>query len=117
MGAGPARAVGVEGRWKRPLSLVVVLQGDPELAEIVGAAGPPGRLACRLHCGQQQAHEDSEDGDHHEEFDEREPPGVWQTGPSRSHIRTSPPRTARIVRTREHSGACPRFRAPLILLS
>ena len=52
--------------------VVVVMQGDAELLEVVGALDPAGGLAGLLHRRQQQGDEDADDGDHHQQFDECE---------------------------------------------
>jgi len=49
---------------------VVRHQGDPELAEVVGAPRPPATLANRLHGREKEGHQHRDDRDHHEEFDE-----------------------------------------------
>jgi hypothetical protein len=48
-----------------------VLQRDPQLLEIVLAGAPPRCLAGRLHGRQQEADERADDGDHHQELDQR----------------------------------------------
>ena len=57
---------------------LVIVERQRDLPEVIGATGPPGRLAGRLHRRQEQADERADDGDHHEEFDQREP--------GRSHV-------------------------------
>ena len=51
---------------------MVVVDGQADLLEVVDALRPPGRLAGRLHGGQQQGDQDRDDRDHHQELDERE---------------------------------------------
>jgi hypothetical protein len=46
---------------------------QPELLEVVGTAHPRRGLAHLLHGREQQADEDRDEGDHHQQFDEREP--------------------------------------------
>jgi hypothetical protein len=59
--------------WWQPLSGIVVgVHRQAQLLEVVSAAAPSPRLACRLHCGQKQPDEHADDGDHHKQFDERE---------------------------------------------
>ena len=58
---------------------MAIVDGDADLLEVVGAGHAVGRLAHFLHGGNQQADEHGDDGDHHEQFDQREttpiPPG------------------------------------------
>ena len=46
--------------------------GQGHLLEIILAARPPGRLSGGLHGRQEQPHQDADDGDYHQQFDERE---------------------------------------------
>ena len=46
--------------------------GQAELLEVVGALGATGRLAGRLHGGEEQRDQDGDDGDHDEQLDQRE---------------------------------------------
>ena len=48
---------------------LVIVDGEADLREIVGAARAAGRLAGRLHGRQQQGDEHANDGDHHEQLD------------------------------------------------
>ena len=48
------------------------MHGQADLLEVVGAADACGRLADLLDGGQQQADEDGDDGDHHQQLDQRE---------------------------------------------
>ena len=50
---------------------VVVVNRQPELPQLIAALHPPRRLARTLHRRQQQGHQDANDGNHHEQFDER----------------------------------------------
>jgi hypothetical protein len=50
----------------------MILEGEPELPEVVRATRSPGRLPARLHRWQQEPDEHRDDGDHSEQFDERE---------------------------------------------
>ena len=43
-----------------------------DLLEVVRALGPTGRLAGRLDGGQEQGDQDGDDGDHHQQLDQRE---------------------------------------------
>ena len=51
---------------------MVVLDGDADLLEVVGTLSPPGCLPGRLDRRQQQRDQDPNDGDDHEQFDQRE---------------------------------------------
>ena len=51
---------------------LVVVQGEADLLEVVDALGTPGRLARRLHGGQQQGDQHGDDRDDHQQFDQRE---------------------------------------------
>ena len=66
--------------------VVMVVQGQAELLEVVGALHPAGRLARRLHRGQQQRDQDADDRDHHQQLDQRKrrPPRVRAV----SHVRS-----------------------------
>jgi hypothetical protein len=46
--------------------------GQADLFQVVLAAHPGGRLADLLDGGQEQADQDGDDGDHHQQLDERE---------------------------------------------
>jgi hypothetical protein len=48
------------------------MKGEPLLTHIVGTRTPPGGFACRLHRREQQPHERANDGDHDQQFHERE---------------------------------------------
>jgi hypothetical protein len=54
------------------VDVVAGVGGQRDLLEVVHALGPAGRLADFLHRGQQQADEDGDDGDHHQQLDQRE---------------------------------------------
>ena len=64
---------------------MVVVDGQPELLEVVLAGGPGGRLADLLHRGQQQPDEHGDDGDDDQQFDQRE----RGPGPGTNHDTTS----------------------------
>ena len=60
----------------------VTMQRGAELLERIGAAGAASSLAGGLHGGQQQGHEPADDGDHDEQFDEREAASGRRGNPS-----------------------------------
>jgi hypothetical protein len=43
-----------------------------DLFDVVLAAHPPSSFSCSLHSGQQQANENSNNGDYHQQFDQGE---------------------------------------------
>jgi hypothetical protein len=51
---------------------MIVVQCQPNLLEVVDALGPPGRLARRLDCGQEQGDQHGDDRDHDEQLNQRE---------------------------------------------
>jgi len=53
------------------VGLVLTVERQPHLLEIIRALQPPARSPCRLHGRQEQGDEDANDGDHHQELDER----------------------------------------------
>src|SRR5262249_26194868 len=57
---------------KRLVRVVVVVAGEADLLEVVGALGAGGSGADLLDGGEQQADEDGDDGDHHQNLDQRE---------------------------------------------
>ena len=59
------------GRRKRLMRAVVVVHGQPELLEVVLALGLPGRLSGLLDGRQQEGHQDGDDGDDHQQLDQR----------------------------------------------
>ena len=54
------------------LLVVVIVQRQAELVEVVGALGPVGRLAHLLNRGEQQRDQHRDDGDDHQQLNERE---------------------------------------------
>src|SRR5262249_38155833 len=60
-------------RWDGLVDIGTAVNGQPHLLEVVLAGGPIGRLADLLHRRNQQRDQDGDDGDHHEQLDEREP--------------------------------------------
>ena len=54
------------------MRVVVVVQGQADLLEVVGALDAGGGLADLLHGGQQQADQDGDDGDDDQQLDQRE---------------------------------------------
>ena len=72
---GPRHAVLIPHVTARRIDLaglLVITDAEAQLLEIVGTAHPSPSLAGRLHCRQQQADERADDGDHDQQFDERE---------------------------------------------
>ncbi len=79
--AGPAQAIlfgrmvffdgGVGAQWKVASRGLMVLQGESDLLEIVGASGAAGGFASGLDGGQQQRDQDADDRDDDQELDER----------------------------------------------
>ena len=64
----------VEAPGREPaVGAVVVVEGQADLLQVVLAAQPGGGLADLLHGGQEQADEHRDDGDHHQQLDQREP--------------------------------------------
>src|SRR5262249_21718870 len=53
-------------------AVVVAVQGKADLLQVVLTLHSGGGLADLLHGGQQQADEDGDDGDHHQQLDQRE---------------------------------------------
>ena len=51
---------------------VVIVHRQSNLLQIVQALGPPRRFPRRLNGGQQQGDQDADDGDHHQQLDQRE---------------------------------------------
>jgi len=56
------------------VGVVVTVEGQADLLEVIAALHSIGRLAHLLHRGQQQADQHANDGNHHQQFDERERP-------------------------------------------
>src|SRR5580700_1788657 len=71
--------------------IVVLRQGH--LFEIVAALRSPCGFARRLDGGEQECDQDGDDGDHHQEFDEREPglSLVWHNRPLFGKSSMTPP--------------------------
>jgi hypothetical protein len=59
-------------RGERLVGIDEVVDGHPELLEVVHALIPPGRFPRLLHRRQQQRHEDGNNGDDNEQLDQRE---------------------------------------------
>ena len=62
--------VGHQAGWETLVCAVVVLHGQPELLEVVGALDAIGGLAHPLHGRNQQADEDGDDANDNQQFDE-----------------------------------------------
>ena len=58
--------------WQVPPSRVVVLKRQTDLLQMIQATGASRRFTCLLHGWQQQSHQDTNNGDHNQQFDERE---------------------------------------------
>jgi hypothetical protein len=71
------------------------VKGDAELLEVIRALQPPGRFPSRLNRGQQEGHENADDGNDNQQFDERESgpgdsaSGVALAGPWHAPIRVA----------------------------
>src|SRR5205807_788293 len=52
--------------------VVVTVQRQADLLEVVGALPACGRVAHLLHGGQKKTNQDPNDGDHHQQLDQRE---------------------------------------------
>ena len=59
-------------RGQGPVGALEVERGQAELLEVVHALRAAGRLACRLHGGQEQRDQDRDDRDHDQQFDQCE---------------------------------------------
>ena len=57
---------------KKPSVSWKLWDATDQLLQIVGALRPTGRFAACLHGRQQERDQDADDGDHHQEFDQRE---------------------------------------------
>jgi hypothetical protein len=66
-----AAAIDITG-GKGLVGVVVVVQRQPELLHVVVALGAARRFPRGLDRGKQESHQDPDDGNHHQEFDERE---------------------------------------------
>ena len=75
-------ALGITAGGKLPGRRVVVVQCQADLLQVVRALHASGRFADLLHGGKQQADQDRDDGDDHEQFDEREARAVWSLSES-----------------------------------
>src|SRR5262249_15443777 len=51
----------------------IIMYRKPQLLQVIDALGPPRRLARRLDGGQEQRDQDRDNGDHHQQLDQREP--------------------------------------------
>jgi hypothetical protein len=62
-----------DGYWKMLIDIVEIMRGETDLSEVVQALDPVGCLAHLLNCGQRQADQDDDDGNHHQQLDQGEP--------------------------------------------
>jgi hypothetical protein len=71
---------------------MVIVQGNPNLLEVVAACASPGSFAGGLHGRQQQADKHADDGDDNQKFDKRKPTAskVMRTAGSLNAIRDGP---------------------------
>jgi hypothetical protein len=56
--------------WELLSRIVIIEQREADLFQIVLTMTSPRRLACSLHCGQQQCHEHTDNRNHDEQFNE-----------------------------------------------
>src|SRR5262249_26650869 len=70
----PAAAVGADAGRQLLVGVVVGVHGQAELLEVVLALQAGGGLAHLLDGGHEQADQDGNNGDHHQQLDEGEPP-------------------------------------------
>ncbi len=82
---GGVGTIGAERR-KRAARVVDIVDGQAELLQVVFAFDPRGSLAHLLHGRQQQPDQDGNDGDHHQQFDQREG-RTNRTGPVTTEFR------------------------------
>ena len=59
-------------QWENIVGRVVVVQSETDLLEVVRALGATGGLAGRLHRRKQERDEHGNDGDDHQQLDQRE---------------------------------------------
>src|SRR5262249_14633733 len=71
VGRPPRLADALAGR-EGAVDVVIVVQADTDLVQVVLALQPAGGLADLLDGGHQQADEDGDDGNDHQQFDQRE---------------------------------------------
>ena len=69
----------VHGRGQTTLGVVVVVRGQTDLAQVVGAGNPVGRFPHPLHRRHEHADQYGNDGNHHQELDQREAAQLPQT--------------------------------------
>ena len=67
---GCERRIDTRTGWKVVADIGIVVNGKPDLLQIIPALRPPRRFASLLHCRQQQCDQDRDDGDHDQEFDQ-----------------------------------------------
>ena len=63
-----------EGRWRKTSGRrLEILNAQTNLLQVIGALGTSTCLTRRLNRRQEQRDQDADDGDDHQQFDEREP--------------------------------------------
>ena len=51
----------------------MLVEGEPDVPQVIHTAAAASGLAGGLDGGQQERHQDANDGDHHQQFHERKP--------------------------------------------
>ena len=64
-------------RRKHPERIGIVMQGESQLLQVVATLRPAGRFAGLLDRRQQQGNQHGDDGDHHQQFDQRKSPPMF----------------------------------------
>ena len=58
--------------WQRAVRIVIVVQCEADLLQIISARNATSRFPGRLHSGKKETDENRDDGDHDQQFDQRE---------------------------------------------
>ena len=91
----PSRALivshtGVGGnipRWEHSMEIRVTVNRQPDLLQVITALGATGRVTSLLHRREQQGNENSDNGDHHQQFNQRECPlSTWRMSGIQSRL-------------------------------